>query len=139
MMKKHILLIEDEEIHAFLIQKAFAQGTKYDCVIHVAHDGEEAMSFLRNRKTPTPVLILMDLRLPKMDGFELLSKLKKSSKFKMIPVIVLSSSDREEDMQKCYELGCGSYIVKPLRYRELREIIHHILNYWIGINRLPTV
>lgn len=136
-MKRHILLVEDEKIHAFLIQKAFMQQNKYQCVLDVVPNGEEALSFLHNRKTPTPALIIMDLQLPKVDGFEFLSELKKSKRFKMIPIIVLTSSDQEEDVMKCYELGCSSYIVKPLRFKELKKIIFNITNYWLGINYLP--
>jgi CheY-like chemotaxis protein len=134
----HILLAEDEDIHSLIIQKAFNALDDQNFSIHLVTDGEAVLEFISNASKPSPDLILMDLKLPKLDGFDLLQEIRQNPRTKSIPVIILTSSARQQDLKKCYELGCNSYIVKPMNFNKFKEIIHYVYKYWTQINLLPT-
>lgn len=128
-----ILLIEDNLGDVLLTKEAFREAHfKYN--LHIAKDGAEALQMLeqqgRFNKTPKPDLILLDLNLPKIDGREVLEKIKSNVTLKDIPVIVLSGSDAESDITKSYDLHANSYIVKPDSFDDLVEIVASIENYW---------
>lgn len=128
-----ILLIEDNLGDVLLTKEAFREAHfKYN--LHIAKDGAEALQMLeqqgRFNKIPKPDLILLDLNLPKIDGREVLEKIKSNVTLKDIPVIVLSGSDAESDITKSYDLHANSYIVKPDSFDDLVEIVASIENYW---------
>lgn len=135
-----IVLIEDNQDHAKILKWAFEQ-TKHQTQLTFFQDAESALSHLReNSKVPTvsPDLIFLDFNLPRMDGREVLRLLKSDTNSKDVPVIILSSSDREEDVKKAYELGASTYISKSLILNELSNSLESILDYWSKIAKLPT-
>ncbi len=112
-------------------------------VIHLA-DGEKALEYVfatgsfsdRNNES-NPVLILLDLKMPKVDGIEVLQKIKSDMRTRGIPVIIFTSSPVDSDIKRCYDLGANSYVVKPVEFSDLEEVIKDIGNYWILTNRSP--
>jgi CheY-like chemotaxis protein len=137
-----ILLAEDDEDHIFLIQKAISSaknGIAYR--FHVVKDGVECLEYVRQegryQGAPRPDLILLDIKMPKKDGLEVLEELKSDPKTKTIPVIMLTSSANETDILKSYGLGSNSYITKPLAYQEFVQKMKMIPEYWGKVNTLP--
>jgi len=109
--------------------------------IHVARDGEEALEFLfcnveRSGERP-PKLILLDLKLPKVDGMEVLKRIKADERTRTIPVVILTSSNEERDLLKGYGLGANSYIQKPVDFDQFRETVKNVGLYWLVINQAP--
>jgi CheY-like chemotaxis protein len=139
--KLKILLVEDNEDHVFLIKKALSSTLKEKTEVNVVTDGEEAIHYVKRlgpfRDRSKPDLILLDLKLPKKDGFEVLEALKQDSRYKSIPVVVLTSSDREVDIIKSYALGANSYITKPISVDSLVEKVKQIPLYWARVSSLP--
>lgn len=127
-MKKKIkiLLIEDDKIEILKFQRAIIP-IKEDLVITQAINGKEALSLLENE---LPNIILLDLNMPDTNGIEFLSILKSDEKLKYIPTIVLTTSDNEKDILKCYELGIAGYVLKPLKYPDYKAKILAIIEYW---------
>jgi two-component system response regulator len=109
----------------------------------VVRDGVEALRFLRkkgrHKDAPTPAIVLLDLRLPKLDGFEVLSEMKKDPYLKGIPTIILTSSGRDDDIEKAYNLGCNNYIVKPVNFDNFIKTIVEIKKYWLYISKIPII
>lgn len=144
MRKINILLVEDNEDHIFLTKKAI-QSTlgNLDSEVHVVRDGMEAIDFIKHigkyKNSPSPNLILLDIKMPRKNGFEVLKELKEEPKYKKIPIVMLTSSESEEHIVKSYELGSNSYVVKPLEYEALISKIREIPEYWCNINSLPPV
>lgn len=136
--KTKILLAEDEEYHIFIIRKALAAIKDFSYELQVGYDGEEIMSILTGPQRYNPDLILMDIKLPKKNGFELLKEIRQDDDLKMIPIIILTSSARKQDIQDCYKLGCNSYVVKPMNFDKFKEIIYYLYKYWILASTLPT-
>ena len=134
-----ILLIEDNPMDVDLTKRAFTKRKLLN-TIEVARDGEEALSFIErwDAGDPVPVVILLDLKLPKVGGLEVLQVLKTHDKFQTIPVIVLTSSAEDTDIQTAYELGANSYIVKPVDFEKFVEVAAHIDLYWNVINISPS-
>ena len=112
-----ILLVEDNPMDVDLTIRAFQHNHVVNPVT-VLRDGEEALTYIRNYSTqaPMPMLVLLDLKLPRVDGLELLAELRKTTIFKTIPVVVLTSSSEDKDVQTAYQLGANSYIVKPVNF-----------------------
>ncbi len=138
-----ILLVEDDEAHAMLTMRTL-EDEKIANEIHWVVDGEEAVNYLFRRgkyadkgKSPRPDLILLDLRLPKRDGHEVLREIKKSNDLKHIPVVVLTTSESEGDMVKAYSNYVNSYLVKPIDFGEFTEMIRELGFYWLIWNRHP--
>src|ERR1019366_6686652 len=146
-MKKgviEILLVEDNEYDIELTLRALHEDRLAN-TIHVARDGEEALTFLAdceasiNRSEGVmPKLILLDLKLPKVDGHEVLRQVKNNPALKMIPVVVLTSSKQDEDMLKSYLIGVNSYIQKPMNFEQFRKIVKDLGLYWLVVNQLPS-
>lgn len=139
-----ILLVDDDQADINITLRAFKKLQTKD-EIFVVKDGQEAIDFIFNlgkfedkKKFPMPDLILLDLKLPKLSGFQVLEKLKNDSRCKHIPIIILTSSKNEDDIRKCYELGCSSYIPKTISYENFVEIIKGFNYYWHEINLLPS-
>lgn len=140
-----VLLIEDNEAHAELVLRSFKDLYPEYIICHVV-DGQQALDFLFRKgefqapeKSPRPDLILLDLRLPKVDGLEVLNKVKTAPCFKHIPVVVLTSSDAENDLKRSYDCHANSYIVKPLEFKKFKKLIADLGSYWLGWNVPPRI
>jgi CheY-like chemotaxis protein len=130
-----ILLVEDRATDLDLTKRAFARRRLLN-PIQVARDGEEALAYIDRWEAgePLPVFILLDLRLPKISGLEVLRLLKNHPKFSAIPVIVLTTSAEDKDIEEAYRLGCNSYIVKPVEFDKFMEVASQIEVYWCLLN-----
>ena len=137
-----ILLVEDNPTDAELTLRALRRNNLANNVVWVK-DGAEALDFLHcrgnyaNRKNGTPKLILLDLKLPKIDGIEVLRELKTDIKTKIIPVVMLTSSQEERDLVESYRLGVNSYIVKPVDFEKFLETVSQVGFYWSLMNKIP--
>ena len=135
-----ILLVEDNPGDVRLIQEGF-KDRRIAHVMHVVKDGVEALQFLRGEgpyaKAAAPDLILLDLNLPKMKGSEALAEIKKDEKLKHIPVVVLTSSDKKEDVEKAYLLQANCYVLKPIKLDDFISVVRAIESFWISIVKLP--
>ena|SRR5688500_8257612 len=134
-----ILLVEDRAVDVDLTQRALAKGKLLN-PIQVARDGEEALSFIERWETgePVPICILLDLRMPKVNGLEVLRQLKSHPRFSAIPVIVLTTSREDCDIAEAYKLGCNSYIVKPVEFDKFMDVASKIELYWCALNVAST-
>ncbi|UZO82249.1 response regulator [Aquimarina sp. ERC-38] len=130
-----ILLIEDDEIERLKFGRVLSKNG-YPHQLQEAINGEEAIQIL---ETPSqlPDLILLDLNMPKMNGLEFLTMLKKDERLKYIPVIILSTSNNHKDVKQCYEAGIAGYMIKPLKYEAYVDKMKALLNYW-SLNELFT-
>ncbi len=136
-----ILLVEDSQDDIELTLRAFKKNNLGNRV-HIARDGAEALEFLKRverREIPHPGLILLDLKLPKVDGIEVLKYLKSKEILKRIPVVMLTTSKNDRDIKTCYDLGANSYIVKPISFKDFMETVKNIQLYWIVTNQPPVV
>jgi chemotaxis family two-component system response regulator Rcp1 len=135
-----ILLVEDNPGDARLCEEALKES-KILNNLHIAKDGQEALDFLFKtngfESVSRPDLIILDLNLPKINGKDVLKKIKEDSSTKKIPVVILTSSKAEEDIVKTYELHANSYITKPLDFEQFVEIVKEINQFWLGIVKLP--
>ncbi len=143
--KYSILLVEDDPNDVFFIKRAFEKA-KIVNPIYVVEDGEEAILYLEGygkytdrEKFPVPFLILLDLKLPKKSGFEVLEWIKTKDKLKRIPVVVLTSSSESPDINRAYDLGANSYLVKPVSLENLIEMVKVLELYWIILNKKPEI
>ena len=139
-----ILLVEDSPDDAELTLNALRQNNLANKV-HWVEDGEQALDFLfangeySDRDVDNkPKLILLDLKLPKVDGMEILNKIKSDEKMKTIPVVILTSSREESDIVKSYEIGVNSYIVKPVDFKQFTKSITDLGLYWLILNQPPA-
>ena len=130
-----ILLVEDNPMDADLTLRAFAKHNLSNPV-HVARDGEEALAWIPRWEAgePLPAVILLDLKLPRVDGLEVLRQIKSHPRLSVIPVVVLTSSSESKDMQRAYELGANSYIVKPVNFEKFMEVAAQIELYLAVLN-----
>lgn len=133
-----ILLVEDNPQDVELTLRAFRKR-KFSNPIHVARDGEEALDYIHDRgplagKAPIPTVILLDIRLPKVDGIEVLRQVKAHPIYRTVPVVMLTTSQEDTDIRSCYELGVNSYIVKPVDFDKFLEVVREIDVYWILTN-----
>ena len=130
-----ILLVEDNPMDVDLTLRAFSRR-KLVNPIEVARDGEEALAYFKrwDEGDKLPVVILLDLKLPKVSGLEILEKIKKHPKYNSIPVVVLTSSTEDTDIKRAYQLGVNSYIVKPVDFDKFMEVAEHIEIYWAVLN-----
>lgn len=134
---RSILLVEDNPLDVDLTLRAFSKRRLANPV-SVARDGEEAMQLIDawERGELPPALILLDLKLPKVDGLEVLGRLKQHPKFRTIPVVMLTTSAEDRDVQAAYALGVNSYIVKPVSFDKFMDVAEKIEVYW-GVLNLP--
>lgn len=139
----HILFVEDNDDHAELVIRAL-RGQQVANDIHHVTDGEKALDYLFRRgayenpeKNPRPNLVLLDLRLPRVDGLEVLRIIKSTPELLRIPVVVLTSSDAETDIARSYDYHANSYIVKPLDFRSFTQLMKDLGFYWLGWNAKP--
>lgn len=131
-------LIEDNAADVDLITRVL-QKTDKTLQIHIASDGEEALKRLDEWGTnyPNPMVILLDLKLPKIDGLDVLRSIKKDARLKSLPVIVLTSSNQTQDIEQAYSHGANSYIIKAIDFDEFSKAIEMIHKYWGKLNVFP--
>jgi hypothetical protein len=133
-----IFLIEDSPADADLIQRVLLKQQPI-LQIFTARDGEEALKTIAQWETgnPLPIVILLDLKLPKVDGLEVLQAIKSHERFRVIPVVVLTSSNQIQDIHKAYFSGANSYILKAIDFDEFSKSISMIYHYWCSLNIRP--
>lgn len=137
----NILLVEDNPADVRLTEEAFKEGGILN-KLYVAKDGEEALSMLAsngsNSRIPRPDLILLDLNLPRKDGREVLEQIKDDERLKRIPVVILTTSNAQQDILKAYDLHANCYITKPVDLDQFFTVIKSIEDFWLTIVRLPA-
>lgn len=139
---KSILLAEDNPNDVELTLNALAQNNLANRVA-VVNDGVEVLDYLRcegkfiNRKCGNPAVILLDIKMPRMDGIEVLEIIRKDAALRTIPVVMLTSSCEEPDLKHCYELGVNAYVVKPVDFREFMDAVKQLGVFWAIINEVP--
>jgi CheY-like chemotaxis protein len=141
----HILLVDDNRMDIELTLDAFRER-RLSNLIHVASGGQQALDYLfghgefADRDThPLPDLILLDLKMPVIDGHEVLRQIKQVERLKRIPVVVLSSSREEGDRALSYDNGANSYLVKPVSFDGFLDVVHQVDNYWLTLNVPPPL
>ena len=139
-----ILLVEDNPNDVKLTERAFKKGNFPNELI-IARDGVEALEFLYGSGPDTaqgvgdmPTLILLDLKLPRIDGLELLRRIRADERTALVPVVILTSSEDEKDVNNGYRLGANSYIRKPINFDQFIEVVRHMGMYWLTLNKLPS-
>lgn len=144
MGNKSILLIEDNPDDAKLTIHAFEKNNITNEIV-VINDGIKALDYLfkcgmysESGTNNLPAVILLDLKLPKLDGHEVLKQIRAHERTKLIPVIILTSSKEEDDLVKCYQNGCNSYVQKPVDFNEFIEAVQSLGIYWLLLNEAPS-
>lgn len=136
----HILLVDDNTTDLMIMREAF-QSALVEAVLHTAKNGEEAMKFLRHAgdcaHAPRPDLIILDLNMPRMNGHEVLQEIKMDTALLRIPVIILTTSQAEEDVSKAYAAHANCYIRKPVDYDEFEKVMSVIEQFWFDTVILP--
>jgi CheY-like chemotaxis protein len=137
-----ILLAEDDEGHAYLVRQNLEEAGLANSFVHVT-DGQEALDYIRcqgryrGRVPHGPLLVLLDINLPRVDGVEVLSQLRSDPESHKLPVIMLTTTDDPREVRRCYELGCNSYVTKPVEYEKFVEAIRR-LGLFLTIVQLPS-
>ena len=139
-----ILVADDDQNDVFFLRRAFQKSGMDHSVVHVS-DGQEAIDYLRGEanygdrsRFPLPSLMLLDLKMPKVDGFDVLTWLKSRPELSPLPVVVLSSSSREDDIQRARLLGAADYRVKPADFEQLQALAHDVATRWLTTEELST-
>jgi two-component system, response regulator len=145
MRTKTILLVEDNPSDVELTIRAFEKGRITNELV-IAEDGQEALDYLfragKHKDRPSgdmPTLILLDLKLPKVDGLEVLRRVRSSETTRRLPVVILTSSKEEHDVATSYDLGVNSYIRKPVDFHQFADAVKHLGLYWLVINEPPPI
>ena len=136
-----VLLAEDNSDHAFFTTRAFQEAHGGDLYMHTVTDGEQLLEYLRQQgdyaDALRPHLVVLDLKMPKKNGLEVLAEMREDEQLSRIPVVVLSSSDRVEDISESYARGANSYVTKAASLTGLREGVGELARYWMDIASLP--
>jgi CheY-like chemotaxis protein len=136
-----IVMVEDDQGHAYLIQKNLRRAGLGNEVIHLT-DGQQALDYLfgcggdAGMRNPVPVLILLDLNMPVVDGYQVLARIKANKRTRSTPVVVLTTTDNPQEISRCYELGCNVYVTKPVEYDKFSEAIQS-LGFFLSIVKVP--
>jgi CheY-like chemotaxis protein len=140
-----ILLAEDLENDVLLVQRALEKAAVTNRLF-VVRDGEEALAYLHGLEKfsdrdeyPLPNILLLDLKMPKVNGFEVLTEIRKNPEFAALRVIVLTSSEEIFEVNKCYEMGANSFLVKPLEFENLTAMMRTLNSFWLHSSKIPTV
>lgn len=137
-----ILLVEDNPGDVRLVQEAM-RAAKMRNRMYVVEDGVDAMAFLRREgrfaEAPQPDLILLDLNLPRKDGREVLAEVKGDAQLRRIPVVVLTTSQAEEDVLRAYDLHANCYVTKPVKFEQFMQVVQAIDDFWVNVVTLPKV
>ena len=135
-LNQSILLVEDNPMDIDLTKKAFVRRNLTN-PIEVARDGEEALEWIKRWEggEPQPAMILLDLKLPRVDGLEVLRQLKAHTQFRTIPVVVLTTSEEDIDVESAYQIGANSYIVKPVDFDKFMQVAEQVKLYWTVLNK----
>lgn len=140
-----ILHVEDSEDDQFFLKRAFA-AAGIENTIHFVEDGQKAIDYLSSQgdykdrqKYPTPCIVILDLKLPKVHGLEVLRWIRSHKEFKSVVVVILSSSPLRNDVDIAYDIGVNSFLVKPLKAEQMTRIARLIKDYWIETNEFPSV
>ncbi len=136
MNDKTILLVEDNPDDQSLTLRAFKKNNISNKVIIVG-DGAEALDYLRSEERELPALVLLDLKLPKVDGLEVLRRVRGEPRTRLLPVVVLTTSKEEQDLLRSYDLGANSYVRKPVDFGQFAEAIRQLGLYWLVLNEPP--
>lgn len=131
-----VLLVEDDPGDVLLVREAFADHRLSNPLL-VAGDGVEALELLRNPETERPDLVLLDLNLPRKDGREVLREIKADDALRSIPVVVLTTSDAEEDILRSYDLHANAYVTKPVDFERFLEVVRQIDEFFVSVVKLP--
>ena len=134
-LNKPLLLVEDDQVDVMTIKRAFKEIHVVNPISHV-ENGEEALAYLRDPSKERPCLILLDLNMPVMNGIEFLQVIKQDENLKRIPVIVLTTSEEQQDKLSSFNLGVAGYMAKPVDYRQFVEVMRSIDMYWT-ISEMP--
>ena len=142
---KKILLVEDNPDDIELTLRAFRKNNIMNEII-IKRDGAEALDFFFGKEgvavnncNDLPILTMLDLKLPKIDGLDVLKKIRSDKRTKLIPVVILTSSNEQSDLLSSYELGCNSYIRKPVDFNQFTETVKQLGFYWLLINEIPLL
>ncbi len=145
MVEQGILLADDDANDVFLVQRAF-QKANLSNPLHVVPDGEEAVAYLAGTgsyedraRHPLPGLVLLDLKMPRKSGFEVLEWVRRQPGLRRLVVVVFSSSNQQSDINRAYDLGVNSYLVKPADFDTLLELVKCLSRYWLVLNEKPEV
>jgi CheY-like chemotaxis protein len=140
-----VLLVEDEENDILFVQRAFKHAGILN-PLEITRNGDEAVAYLQGAgkfadrtKFPLPVFVLLDLKMPRRSGLEVLAWAKEQTGLKRIPIVVLTSSKNDADVNRAYELGANSYLVKPVSFEGLIELVKSLQLYWLVLNERPAV
>lgn len=142
-MSKRVLVAEDDPSDAFLLQRAFS-AAQIPVTLHFVRDGQEAIDYLQGEagfadraNHPLPDLMLLDLKMPKLNGFDVLSWVRAKPGLRRLLVTVLTSSDQPVDINRAYDLGANSYLLKPHGSTDLIELVKRLQRYWLEANQCP--
>jgi len=135
-MNQKILLIEDNQTDIDLTRRAFGKITN-KCCLEVKDDGQDALAYLMSADCHLPHLILLDLKMPRISGLEVLAAIRKNERTRRIPVVMMTSSAENRDISAAYDLGANSYICKPVDYSIFVDTLQSLVNYWFEISLLP--
>lgn len=130
-----LLLVEDNPNDAELTQRALRKA-QVDVRLDIARDGAAALDYLLSNR-PKPKVVFLDLKLPKVDGIEVLRRIRGDDRTRSIPVVVLTSSQEERDINECYKLGVNSYVVKPVEFDKFYKVVGDLGTYWLVLNKSP--
>lgn len=143
-MSKRVLIAEDDPSDIFLLKRAFALA-QVPATLHFVRDGQEAIDYLegdagyKDRSAhPLPDLLLLDLKMPKLNGFDVLHWLRRQPGLKRLLVTVLTSSDQPDDINRAYDLGANSYLLKPHNSSDLSDLVAQVKRYWLDLNQQPV-
>ena len=142
-MVKRVLVAEDDPSDIFFLQRAFTLAG-LSTSLHFVRDGQEAIDYLEGEKSysdrtthPFPDLLLLDLKMPRINGFDVLVWLRQQPRLKRLLVTVLTSSDQPQDINRAYDLGANSYLLKPHTSEHLSDLVRHLQKYWLELNHGP--
>jgi len=135
-----ILLVDDNDDDVVLLEESF-KDSRFVNLMQIVRDGEQALRYLRREgeyhSARTPGLVLLDINMPRMNGFEVLKVMRSDPQLKQIPVIMLTTSTRDEDIARSYDGGACSFVSKPVNFEKLKEVIKHFTLYWTLVSVVP--